>query len=361
MTPTNEDAPSKTDSPPTFSVGEIARMIGGRSEGDSDILVGGLAPVDQAREDELAFLAQGRYLKYLGETNAKAVLVSEALAEKVTGFPARVVVKDPHKALPLLLSAFFPPQTTTPVIHPTAVFGSGVEMGEGVSVGPYAVVEGGVHIGDGVSLGAHVVVGEGCTIGRDSQLFPQVVLYAGTQIGERVIIHAGARLGSDGFGYVTVDGRHEKVPQVGACVVADDVEIGANTCIDRGSIGRTVVGAGSKIDNLVQLGHNVQVGQGAFLISQVGVAGSCRIGDYAMLGGQVGISGHLEIGDRAMVAAQGGVIGDVGPGEVVSGYPARNHREYLKAMGMVFKLPKTLQRIKALESRLTTLEEAKGE
>jgi UDP-3-O-[3-hydroxymyristoyl] glucosamine N-acyltransferase len=158
-----------------------------------------------------------------------------------------------------------------------------------------------------------------------------------------------------------VDGKHEKVPQVGACVVADDVEIVANTCIDRGSIGRTVVGEGTKVDNLVQLGHNVQVGKGVFIISQVGVSGSTRVGDYAMLGGQAGIGGHLEIGERAVVAGQAGLTGDLAPGEVVSGYPARNHREYLRAMGMVFKLPKTLLRIKALESRLTALEEEAGE
>jgi UDP-3-O-[3-hydroxymyristoyl] glucosamine N-acyltransferase len=331
-------------------------MVGGKLEGDPELQIRGIAPVDQAQEDELAFLTQRRYLKYSKQSRAKAVLVSEALAPEAEGFESRIILKEAHQALPALLAAFFPPQDRVPTIHPTAVFGEGVVLGEGVSVGPYTVVGDGTTMADGVTLDAHVVVGEGCSIGKGSRLFPQVVLYPGTQLGERVIIHAGARLGSDGYGFVTVDGAHTKVPQVGACIVEDDVEIGANTCIDRGSIGRTVVGKGTKVDNLVQMGHNVQVGQGALIVSQAGIAGSSRIGNHAVLGGQVGISGHLDIGDRAMVGAQGGVIGDIKPGEVVSGYPARNHREYLKAMGAVFKMPKTLKRIQSLEARLVKLE-----
>jgi UDP-3-O-[3-hydroxymyristoyl] glucosamine N-acyltransferase len=358
MAPSSEEKPILAPEPPTFTVGEIARMVGGRIEGEPEVRVKGIAPLEQAGEDELAFLAQRGYLRFLSQSGAKAVLVSESLAPDAEGFLSRVVVKKPHLALPALLTAFFPPKAEAVEIHPTAVFGKGAELGEDVSVGPYAVVGGGAKIGDGTRIGAHVVVGEGCVIGESSVLFPQVVLYPGTRLGARVIIHSGARLGTDGFGYVPLDGEHRKVPQVGACVVEDDVEIGANCCIDRGSIGRTVIGKGSKLDNLVQLGHNVQVGEGVLIVSQVGVSGSARIGSHAMIGGQAGVAGHTEIGAGAKVGGQAGVIGDIAPGEVVSGYPARNHREYLKAMGRIFKLPKTLSRMKALEDRLSALEEA---
>jgi UDP-3-O-[3-hydroxymyristoyl] glucosamine N-acyltransferase len=325
-------------------------------EGDPDVPIRGIAPVDQAGPEELAFLAQRRYLKYAGESRAKAVLVSEALEGEAGAFSARIVVKEAHAVLPLLLETFFPLEEQPAEIHPTAVFGKGVELGEGVSVGAYSVIGEGTRIGDGVRIDAHVVVGEGCVLGRDSRLFPQVVLYPGTELGEQVILHAGVRLGSDGYGYVTVEGVHRKVPQVGGCRVEDDVEIGANTCVDRGSIGRTVIGRGSKLDNLIQIGHNVQVGEGALIVAQAGVAGSTRLGNHSVLGGQAGISGHLEVGEGAVVAAQGGVIGDIPPGEVVSGYPARSHREYLKAMGMVFKLPSILPRIKVVEEKLAALE-----
>ena len=361
MAPSKEENPIHTPEPPTFSAGEVARMVGGRVEGDTELRIRGIAPLDQAGEDELAFLAQRRYLRFLPQSSAKAVLVSEALASEAEGFTSRIVVKEAHLALPALLGAFYPPEETAAEIHPTAVFGKGAILGEGVSVGPYAVVGGGARLGDGVRIGAHVVVGEGCVIGEDSILFPQVVLYPNTHLGARVILHSGVRLGVDGFGYVPMDGEQRKVPQVGACVVEDDVEIGANSCVDRGSIGRTIIGRGSKLDNLVHLAHNVQVGEGALLAGQVGISGSTRIGARTMFGGQVGIAGHVEIGEGAMVGGQGGVIGDIAPGEVVSGYPARNHKEYLRAMGMAFKLPETLRRIKVLEARISALEEGAKE
>lgn len=361
MAPSKEEAPIKAPKPPSFSVGEVARIVGGRVEGDPEIRIRGIAPLDQAGVDELAFLAQRRYLRFLPQSGAKAVLVSEALASEAEGFSSRVVVKEPHLALPALLGALYPPIETAAEIHPTAVFGRGAILGEGVSVGPYAVVGDGARIGDGVRIGAHVVVGEGCVIGEDSILFPQVVLYPGTHLGARVILHSGVRLGVDGYGYVPVDGEQRKVPQVGACVVEDDVEIGANSCVDRGSIGRTIIGRGCKLDNLVHLAHNVQVGEGVLFAAQVGVSGSSRIGPRTMLGGQVGIAGHVEIGEGVMVGGQGGVIGDIAPGEVVSGYPARKHKDYLRAMGMVFKLPETLRRIKVLEARLSALEDGAKE
>jgi UDP-3-O-[3-hydroxymyristoyl] glucosamine N-acyltransferase len=345
----------------TLSAGELADLLQGRVEGDSTVRIGGIAPLEQADETELGFLAQRRYLRHLPGSKAGVLLVSEDLAKEAEEHPSRVVVPDPHKALPGLLPRFYPTPRARPGIHPTAVLGTGVELGERVTIGPYAVLEEKAVLGDDVRIGAHTVVGAGCVIGDDSVLHPHVVLYPGTQLGARVILHAGVRLGVDGFGYVPSEGGIEKVPQVGACVLADDVEVGANSTIDRGSIGRTVVGRFTKLDNLVHLAHNVQVGQGVMAAAMTGVAGSVDIGDGVLLGGQAGISGHLEIGPGARVAAQGGVIGDIPAGTTVSGYPARDHREYLRAMGMVFKLPETVKRLKDLERRLTALEGPEGE
>jgi len=336
---------------------DIAERVGGRVEGDPGVRVEGVAPLSQAEEKELGFLAQRRYLKHLDDSRAGALLVSEDLAEAAGGGPSRVVVENGYAALPPLLEVFYPSATPEPGIHPTAVLGKGVSLGKGTTIGPYAVLEAHSTIGDRVRIGSHAVVGEGCTIGEDSVLHPHVVLYSGTTLGRRVILHSGVRVGVDGFGFVPSAEGHQKVPQVGACVIQDDVEIGANTTIDRGSIGRTVIGKGTKIDNLVHLAHNVEIGEHVFIAAMVGIAGSSTVGDRAWLGGQAGAVGHIHIGQEARVGAQSGIIGDIPEGETVSGYPARNNREYLRAMGMAFKLPDTLRRIRDLEKRLQALEE----
>lgn len=361
MTPSTFETALRDTHSPFLTLREVAEMVGGTLEGDPEIRIEGIAPISQARKNELGFLAQGRYLKHLETTGAAALLVSRDLAGDVVSFPARIVVQEAHQALPPLLGHLFPAQEPEPGIHPTAVFGHGVSLGQDVTVGPYAVVEPGNVIGDGVRIGAHTVVGADCTIGEDSVLHPHVVLYPRTVLGKRVILHAGVRLGVDGFGYVPSPQGHRKIPQLGACVVEDDVEIGANTTVDRGSIGRTVIGKGTKIDNLVHLAHNVEVGRDVFMAAMVGIAGSTTVGDRVMLGGQAGSVGHIHIGDDARVGAQSGIIGDVPPGETISGYPARNNREYLRAMGMAFRLPDTLRRIKVLEDRIRTLEEGSGE
>lgn len=309
--------------------------------------------MDAADPEELGLLADRRYLERLDGSRAGALLVSESLASSLPDdAPAAVVAQDAHRALRRLLEHWHPPEPPRRGIHPTAVVAEGAELAEEVHVGPYAVIEDGASIGGGTEVRAHVVVGRGVEVGRDCVLHPHVVLYPGARLGDRVEVHAGARLAVDGFGYVYEDGGHRKVPQVGACVVEDDVEIGANTCLDRGSIGETRVGAGTKVDNLVHLGHNVQVGRQAFVTAQVGVAGSTTIGDGVLLGGQAGLAGHIRIGDGARIGAQAGVIGDVAPGRTISGYPARDHREYLRGMGMVFKLPELLRRVRELEEEL---------
>jgi UDP-3-O-[3-hydroxymyristoyl] glucosamine N-acyltransferase len=223
-----------------------------------------------------------------------------------------------------------------------------VTLGEAVAIGPYAVIGDGADLGDRVVVESHAVVGARARIGADSILWPAVVIYPDAQLGNRVLVHAGARVGCDGFGYVPDDGGHRKIPHVGRCVVEDDVEIGANTTIDRGSIDDTVIGQGTKIDNLVHVGHNVRIGRRCLIMAQVGIAGSARVEDDVILAGQVGLSGHLTVGKGARLGAQAGVFGDVPGGETWSGYPARPHRESLRASAALFKLAGMMKRLERM-------------
>jgi UDP-3-O-[3-hydroxymyristoyl] glucosamine N-acyltransferase len=246
------------------------------------------------------------------------------------------------------LAKLYPQQENRPGIAATARIGKAATIGRRVSLGEYAVIGAGATIGDGVVVGAHCVIGDGVVIGNDSRLWPGVTIYSGATVGERVFIHAGARIGCDGFGYVFRDGAHQKIPHVGRCIIGDDVEVGANTTIDRGSIDDTVVGSGTKIDNLVHIAHNVRIGEKCLLMAQVGVAGSVTIGDGAILAGQAGISGHLTIGAGARLAAQAGVFGDIPAGETWSGYPARPHRDSLRASAALFKLAGMMRKLEKL-------------
>lgn len=331
---------------------EIATLVGGTLEGGTDPEIRGVSPLDRAGRGELSFLANSRYLRYFRGSAADAILLTPAHREEEGYEGARIVVEDVHKALARLLPHLYPEPEPEPGIHPTAHLAEGVELGEGVTIGPYAVIGRGVRLGDEVRIGPHTVVGEGCELDAGVVLHAQVTLYPGVRIGARTIVHSGARIGVDGFGYVFADGMHQKVPQVGGCIIGADVEIGANTTIDRGSIGFTEIGDNVKIDNQVHIGHNVRIGDRSIAVAQVGIAGSTVIGRGVTLGGQVGVSGHLEIGDGATLAAQAGVFGDLPGGVVYSGYPARPHRESLRAQAHLFRLPQLMERIKALEEAI---------
>ena len=321
--------------------------------GDAQTLIRGVAPLDSAGPGELAFVANARYLPYLQGTRAGAVLLPRSLAEKAPGHLTTVVVEDAHVALYRVLPALYPAAPEPEGVHPTAVIDATAELGAGVSVGPYAVVGAGCTVGERTRIGPHVVVGTGSRLGSDCLLHPHVSIYPGVVLGDRCVVHSGARLGREGFGFVWADGGHRKVPQVGGCVLGDDVEVGGNATIDRGSIGDTVVGSGTKLDCQVHLGHNVRVGQHVMMAAQVGVAGSTVIGDGVVAGGQAGIGGHLAIGARARIGAQAGVTGDVPAGETYSGYPARPHPEAMRALGALFRLPDLLRRVRELEKSVT--------
>jgi UDP-3-O-[3-hydroxymyristoyl] glucosamine N-acyltransferase len=284
--------------------------------------------------------------------------VAPELADLPTLVRARVVVAKPHDALLSLLATLYPVEVQVPGIHPSAVLGRGVQLGDDVSIGAHVVIGEGARLGARVRVESGVEVGAGVTVGDDCRLFHGVTLHPGTVLHERVRVHAGARLGSDGFGYVFRNGVHEKIPHVGRCVVERDVEIGANTTIDRGSIDDTVIGAGTKIDNLVHIAHNVRIGRLCLIMAQVGISGSVRVEDGVIITGQAGIAGHHTIGTGARLGGRAGVFGDVPAGETWSGYPARPHRDTLRAHAALFKLPSLLR---GLEKLLADRGKADGE
>jgi UDP-3-O-[3-hydroxymyristoyl] glucosamine N-acyltransferase len=336
------------DGASTITAEAIAGLVSGELIGDGAVSVSGVAPLDRAEANHLSILSSAKYATMLASTKAGIVLVDPEFRDVPGGRGTRIIVKQPLEKLLSLLPRLYPEAPPTAGIAATARIGKRAILGERVSIGEYAVISAGATIGNDVVIGPHSVVGEKASIGDASRLWPGVTIYPGASLGSRVAIHSGARIGCDGFGYVFREGAHNKIPHVGRCIIGDDVEIGANTTIDRGSIDDTVIGRGTKIDNLVHIAHNVRIGEKCLIMAQVGVAGSVTIGDGAILAGQAGISGHLSIGAGARLAAQAGVFGDVPAGETWSGYPARPHRDSLRASAALFKLAGMIRRLEKL-------------
>jgi len=339
---------------PSLTAADVARLVGGAlAAGDDGArVVRRVAPLHRAGPDDLTFLASAKYLDAFADTRAGVALVAPALAD-TPGAPnaLRIVVDKPHEALLAVLPRLYAQAPREPGVHPTARIGRGARLGDDVTIDAYAVIGDNATVGDRAWIGAHCELGDGVHVGHDTRLYPGVTLYPGTSLGARVAVHSGARLGSDGFGYVFGEGAHRKIPHVGRCVIEDDVEIGANTTIDRGSIDDTIVGAGTKIDNLVHVGHNCRIGKHCLLMAQVGLAGSTTIEDGAIVAGQVGTAGHMTIGRGARIAAQSGVFADVPPGATYGGYPARPHKESLRAYAAMHKLAGMMKRIERLLER----------
>ena len=338
---------------PTFTAAALAQLLGAELVGDGSIMLNSFAPADSAQAGQLTFAENDEYFAKAEQGGASAILVG---AQSVSTTRTLLRVQNPRLAFARVLPLFFPEPQYAPGRHPSAVVARSAHIDPEAHVGPHCVV------GERVRIGARSVllggnhVGDDCQLGEDVRLFQNVVLYADTRLGHRVRIHAGTVIGSDGFGYVFDAGQHRKVLQIGNVLVHDDVEIGANVTIDRGALGSTVIGRGSKIDNLVQIGHNAILGEGCLLISQVGVAGSTQLGNYVVLAGQVGLAGHLKIGNKATVAAQSGVMTDVPDGETWLGTPASHDREAKRSYIAIRRLPDTLHRLAALEKKFAALE-----
>jgi len=336
-----------------FTVQELAALIGGQFaiEADGSRKIVGIAATGDAAEGHVTFFGNPKYLPQLKTSRATAALVPLDFNESIQ--PIAIRVESPSLAFSRLHEVFSPPPPHfAPGVHPTAVIGSGVVLGECVSIQPFAVIEDGVRIGARSFIGAHGYIGHDATLGEDCQIDPRVTIGSRCQLGHRVIIHSGAVLGCDGFGFELSGGRHVKIPQIGIVQVDDDVEIGANTTIDRARFGRTWIQEGTKIDNLVQIAHNVIIGKHCIIISQAGISGSTRLGNYVTLAGQAGLVGHIEIGDRTVVAAQSGVSKSVGPNLMVLGAPAIPMQECKQQFANIARLPKLYARVKKLEQLL---------
>lgn len=345
------DSTLSGDGARTITAEAVSELVGGELRGDPAAAISRVAPLDRATADEASFLAAPRYIQLAQRTAAGILLVSPELAETATAARATIVVDKPHDAVLTLLPLLYPPPARTPGVHATARLGRGAAIGSGVTIEEYVVIGAGAVVADGVWIGPHAVVGDGARVGRDSILYAHCTIYSGSELGERVRIQSGARIGSDGFGYVFRDGAHQPIPHVGRCVIGDDVDVGANSTIDRGSVDDTVIGAGTKIDNLVQIGHNVRIGRLCLIMAQVGIAGSVHIEDGVIMAGQSGSAGHVTIGAGARIAGRGGIISDVPAGETWSGYPARPHRESLRATSALFKLAGIIRKLERMVDR----------
>jgi UDP-3-O-[3-hydroxymyristoyl] glucosamine N-acyltransferase len=338
---------------PQFTLGAVAAALGATLDGDPTRVVTGVAALEAAGAMDVSFLIDPRYRDAARATQAAALLVP--LDAESPG-PALLRVKQPQQALIQLLHLFHPRPPSAPGVHPAAIVAAGARLDPSASIGALAVVEQGATIGPDVRIHPLAYVGPDVEIGEGSEVHARVVLGARVRLGRRVIVHPGAVIGSDGFGYA-FDGRaHQKIPQVGTVVIEDDVEIGANTTIDRAMLGVTIVRRGAKIDNLVQIGHNVEVGAHAILVAQVGISGSCRLGDGVVLGGQVGVADHVTIGAGAMIGAQSGVPSDVDPGAKLLGTPPRPIMQAKRIYVSETQLPDLGRKLRDLERRLARLE-----
>ncbi len=332
---------------------QIASFTKGARIGSPDLVISGVSGIQEAGPGDLSFLADASTVKDIPPTRAAALLVPRHIEQLAC---AQIVVPHPALAMAQVVERFFVPQRPSLGLSVLVHRGAAVTIGEGASVWPFVTLDDRVTIGRGTTLYPGVFIGAGSVIGEHCVIHPNVTVREGVTIGNRVIIHAGTVVGSDGFGYVQEGGRHHKIPQVGTVVIEDDVELGANVTVDRATFGKTIIRQGTKVDNLVQIAHNVDIGEHNILVSQVGIAGSSKTGHHVIIGGQAGISDHVTIGELAMIAARSGLNRDVAAKDVVAGAPAQPRLEWLKSMAIVAKLPELRQQLRDLEERLKALE-----
>lgn len=342
-----------------MTVRELAECLGAEYEGAGGHEISGVASIESAAADQISFAAGKKAIAMAAESNAGCLIVAHDFPSDPAG-RALLRVKDPRAAFARVIAEFHPPERVTPGIHPSAVIGEQVELGSGVAIGPHVTIEARARIGDGTAIGPGCFVGAGTAIGRDGRLAARVTIYRGVTIGDRAVLHAGAVIGADGFGFAMVAGRYQKFPQIGTVRIEDDVEIGANSCVDRATLGETVIGEGSKLDNLVHIAHNCRIGKHVVIAAQTGFAGAVVIEDYAVIGGQVGIGDKARVESRAVLGSGAGVLTSkiVRAGEVMWGTPARPLREYLEQLASLGKAPELRREVRALTRRIEALEGA---
>lgn len=330
-----------------MKLAEISQRLGCELQGDGNIEIAGVRGIDEAGPGELTFVANAKYLAKLPTTTAAAVILSPDIP--VVALPS-LRTPNPYFAFAQALELFYPPYMPPEGIHPTAVVASSAKIGDHASIGPYAVVGENVEIGESARIFAHVVIYPNVQIGRNFTAHAGVIVREGSRIGDRVVLQGGVVIGGDGFGYVPLpNGTIYKIPQTGIVILEDEVEIGANTTIDRATVGATIIRRQTKLDNLVQIGHGSEVGEGCFLAAQVGLAGSTKIESRVQMGGQVGTAGHLTVGKNTMVVAQSGIPKDVPPNSIVGGYPAVDVHAWRRYSAALPKLPDILRRLRRLE------------
>lgn len=337
---------------------EIVAIVGGEIVGNGDTVVTGVCGIKEAKEGDLTFVANSRYLSLMNQTRASAIITSKDVKEA----PKPIIrTENPSIAFAKMVSLMAPNEAKKPKgIHPTAVIGEKVKIGRNVAIQAYVVIEDNVEIKDNTILCAGVYVGHHTKIGKDCMVYPYVIIRERVSIGNRVTIHGGTVIGSDGFGFSTVKGVHHRIPQIGSVIIEDDVEIGANVTIDRARFDKTLIKQGTKIDNLVQIAHNVEVGEHSIIVAQSGISGSTTMGKNVTLAGQAGIIGHVSIGDNVIIAARAGVTKSIPPNACVSGFPAKPHSIAKRINACVQNLPDLYKRIKALEEEVERLKSNKA-
>jgi UDP-3-O-[3-hydroxymyristoyl] glucosamine N-acyltransferase len=327
---------------------ELAKIIGGKIIGNEDVEISGVSGINDAEQGDITYLADPRKLKDIAGLKASALITNKT----IDGLPtAMLLVENPQYAFAKSLEIFYRKPVEPAGISKQAVIGINCDIGADVSIYPLASIGNNVTLGAGVSIFPGVHVGDRVSIGTKSVLHPNVTILDNISIGSNVVIHSGTVIGADGFGYVLKKGKHYKIPQVGGVIIEDDVEIGSNTVIDRATVGNTVIGSGTKIDNLVQIAHNVKIGKNCIIVAQVGISGSVEIGNGVVLAGQVGVRDHITIGDSAIVGAQSGIGNDIPGGQVYSGSPAIPHVKWLRSQSIYSRLPELMRRLQELEKK----------
>lgn len=338
-----------------FTAKQISEFVGGRIEGDENAVVNSFAKIEDGEPGALSFLSNPKYAQYIYETKSSVILVDEGLQLEKQVSCTLVRVKSAYEAVSKLLALYESMKPKKKGVSPQAFISSSAKIGENCYIAPFAVIGDNVVIGDGCQINANAVIGDGVKIGSETIIYPNVTIYHGCRIGSRVILHSGCVIGADGFGFAPTENGYNKIPQIGIVTIEDDVEVGANTCIDRSTMGSTIVHKGVKLDNLVQLAHNTEVGAHTVMSSQVGIAGSTKIGEWCTFAGQAAASGHISVGNRNTVAGKSGVLGTTKDGETLMGMIGMPYRDFWKVQAVMKKLPEMYRELGELRKEIDSL------